>query len=139
MRTALVHTRRRLAILALALLASGGATACLDKDLTTPRPSRLESEGGNGQTVEPLMRAANPLVVQVLDQYFNVMSGVTVKWAVVSGGGTVSSESTVTGADGLTQVFYTAGSSEGFVGVSATVEGLGTITFTLLVEAPTGS
>ena len=37
-----------------------------------------------------------PLVVQVTDQFFNPISGVTVNWSV-TGGGSVSAASTVTG------------------------------------------
>lgn len=130
---------RRIAFLALVLVASAGATGCLDKDLNTPRPSRMESEGGNAQTVAPLTRTTLPLAVQVFDQYRNVMPGKTVTWRVESGGGTVSDPTTVTNSNGIAQTFYTAGSATGIVDISATLEGLGTLTFTLTVSNQTGS
>lgn len=139
MRPSLSSLNRRAALLALALMAAVGATGCLDKDLNTPRPSRMESEGGNRQTVAPLARTNNPLMVQVFDQYRNVMPGQTVTWRVESGGGTVSNPTTVTDNSGIAQTFYTAGSTTGAVDVSATLAALGTLNFTVTVEAPTGS
>lgn len=130
---------RRTALLALVLLASAGATACLDKDLNTPRPSRMESESGNAQTVAPLSRTNVPLAVQVFDQYRNVMPGQTITWRVESGGGTVSNPTTVTDANGIAQTHYTAGNATGIVDISATLDALGTLNFTLTVANTTGS
>jgi hypothetical protein len=130
---------RRLALVALALMASMGATGCLDKDLNTPRPSRMESESGNAQTIAPLARTNVPLAVQVFDQYRNVLPGQTVTWRVESGGGTVSTPTTVTDINGIAQTHYTAGNATGLVDISATLEALGTLNFTLTVAAQTGS
>lgn len=130
---------RRVALLALALMASVGATGCLDKDLNTPRPSRMETEAGNAQTVAPLARTNIPLTVQVFDQYRNVMPGQTVTWKVESGGGTVANPTTVTDNNGLASTHYTAGTATGIVDVSATLAALGTLTFTLTVANQSGS
>ncbi|MBA3891404.1 MAG: hypothetical protein H0X64_12830 [Gemmatimonadaceae bacterium] len=138
MPTILPPARRR-ALLALALMASAGATGCLTKDLTTPRPSRLESEAGNAQTVAPLARTNTPLMVQVFDQFRQVLPGQTVTWRVESGGGSVSNPTTVTNSNGIAQTFYTAGGTPGLADISATVAGLGTITFTVTIASPSGS
>lgn len=131
---------RRAALLALALMVSAGATACLTGDLnSTPRPSRMESESGNAQTVAPLARTNVPLAVQVFDQFRNVLPGQTVTWRVESGGGTVSNPTTVTNNNGIAQTHYTAGTATGTVDISATLDGLGTINFTLTVATQTGS
>jgi hypothetical protein len=74
----------------------------------------------------------------VLDQTFQPMAGQTVKWAVASGGGTVESPVTTTSATGHASTHYTAGSTPGTVYVTATLDGLGTITFSVIVAAAGG-
>lgn len=135
MRNPLRAVSPRLVALVLALAAAGGASGCMTGVDNSPRPSRMESEGGNAQTVAPGGRTANPLIVQVFDQNLNVMQGQTVKWAVVSGGGTVDSPVTTTNAEGLASTHYTAGPNTGNVQISATLDGLGSITFTIIVAA----
>ncbi len=55
---------------------------------------------------------ANPLVVQVADAFGNPIPGVDVVWTV-DGGGSVSSATTTTGADGQTSVTRTLGTTAG--------------------------
>lgn len=138
MRIRFERARRRLTIAAIAVL-SVGAAACLDQDLTGTRASRMEVDGGDGQTVAPNTRSASPLVVQVYDQQLAFLPGQVVTWAVTSGGGSVDSPSTTTNQFGIAQTFYTAGATTGPVNVRVTVEGLGSLNFTLFVATPTGS
>lgn len=135
MPTFLAPSPRRVALLVLGLMASVGTTSCLSSDLNAPRPSLIETLEGNGQTVAPLTQASTPLVVRVSDQDRVVMAGQTVTWRIESGGGTLSATTTVTDNTGRARTFYTAGSATGFVDISATVAGLGSVTFTLTVEA----
>jgi len=67
---------------------------------------------GNEQSGPVGSELTLPLVVQVTDQFFNPIAGVTVNWSV-TGGGSVSAASTVTGEDGKTQVTRTLGNAAG--------------------------
>lgn len=120
--------------LALALMASAGLTGCPANDMNAPRPSLIRTQEGNGQTVAPLTQAPLPLVVQVFDQYRVVMPNQTVAWRVEGGGGSVSNPTAVTDNDGRARTFYTAGNTPGIVDISASIEGLGKVMFTLTVE-----
>lgn len=72
----------------------------------------LAPVSGNEQSGPVGSALPQPLVVQVTDQFFNPIAGVTVNWSV-TGGGSVSAASTVTGADGKTQVTRTLGNTAG--------------------------
>lgn len=69
------------------------------------------------------------LRVIVIDQFGQQTEGIAITWAVSSGGGSVSATSTTTGADGITGIEYTAGASPGSATITATLPGLGTVTF----------
>jgi hypothetical protein len=63
-------------------------------------------------------------VVKVTDNSANPVAGITVSWAVVSGGGSVGSASSVTDGGGLAQTTATLGSTGGASSYTATVAGL---------------
>ncbi len=76
----------------------------------------------------------NTLVVQVKNSAGNPQSGVTVNFAVTSGGGSVSPASAVTNASGQASTTLTLGSIPGATSpvtntVSATANGVGSVTF----------
>ena len=71
----------------------------------------------------------DPLRVIVIDQFGFSMEGVTVAWAIIAGGGSLSDASTNSDVDGVSSVTYTAGPTAGPARITATVIGLGTITF----------
>ncbi|MFL5486390.1 MAG: Ig-like domain-containing protein [Gemmatimonadaceae bacterium] len=71
-----------------------------------------------------------PLAVAVVDQYGVAMSDITVTWAITAGGGALSALSTQTDENGRASVTYTAGTTAGTATITATVSGLGTLTFT---------
>lgn len=74
---------------------------------------------------------SNPLVVQVKDSAGNPLSGVTVNFAVVSGGGTVSPTTAVTNTNGQTSTTLTLGTTAGAVNtVSVTAPNTDSVTFT---------
>ena len=93
---------------------------------------------GNKQTAPVGTQLAQPLVVQVTDQFFNPIAGVTVNWSV-TGGGSVSDASTVTGADGKTQVTRTLGTATGTETTLATSGGLAGSPVTFTSTATAGS
>lgn len=130
---------RRVAALVAALAMAGGATGCLSGELNAPKPSRMEAQSGNAQLLAPNQRAKLPFVVKVFDQNFTPMEGETITWTILSGGGTLDSVTTMTRADGTTQNHYTSGSALGFVEITASLEGLGSVRFTVRVENPPGT
>jgi hypothetical protein len=90
------------------------------------------------QAVTPLTQhgavstaVSHPPGVQVLDQTNAPLAGVTVSFAVTSGGGTRSPASAVTNSNGVAQLTsWVLGSSAGTNTLTATVSGLSPVTFT---------
>ncbi|HEV7364985.1 MAG TPA: Ig-like domain-containing protein [Gemmatimonadales bacterium] len=93
---------------------------------------------GNEQSAPVGTDLPLPLVVQVTDQFFNPIAGVPVTWSV-TGGGSVSQTSTVTGPDGKTQVTRTLGNTTGTQTTLATSEGLAGSPVTFTHNATAGS
>jgi hypothetical protein len=77
--------------------------------------------GGPGQELEPL-------VLKVTDSVGNPVAGVSVKWAVASGGGTVVPESTTTNAQGRSSTRWNVGAP-----------GLNTLIATVMAEGIVGN
>jgi len=84
---------------------------------------------GNNQTATAGTMLPGPLVVKVLDQYGNAISGATVNFAVTGGGGSLSAASTISGSNGQAQVMWTLGSVEGANTAQASVGAGATATF----------
>ena len=97
-------------------------------------------------------RAPIGVTVTSTDRFGNVVPGIEVAWSVLEGGGSVSPETTTTGADGKALVQWTLGPSAGLnrlqasangaapVTHSATAsEGVGTLTFTRVAVGLTGA
>ncbi|HEX6252175.1 MAG TPA: Ig-like domain-containing protein [Gemmatimonadaceae bacterium] len=81
-------------------------------------------QGPAGQAV------ASPPGVVVRDQNDNPMQGITVTFAVTSGGGSLNPSSVITGADGsATLTSWTLGTAPGTNTVTATVSGVNPVTF----------
>ena len=127
-----------------AILASGsgdGAVILWDtSEWTRPRPFALEILSGDGQQGAPGAALAQPLVVEVRDQYGDPLPGVAVTFTVTAGDGKLSGrfevEQAITDAHGRAALTLTLGPSQGTnaVGVSIagrelgrfTAEGMGT-------------
>ncbi len=89
---------------------------------------------GDNQTGAAGTALPNPLVVQVKNSAGNPQSGVTVNFAVTSGGGSVSPASAVTDTNGQASTTLTLGANPGATlpvthSVSATADGIGSVTF----------
>ncbi|MBD6617921.1 DUF4082 domain-containing protein [Komarekiella sp. 'clone 1'] len=98
---------------------------------------------GDNQTGAVATTLPNPLVVQVKASAGNPQSGVTVNFAVISGGGSVSPASAVTNASGQASTTLTLGASPGATSpvtnnVSATASGIGSVTFSATAN-PSGN
>ncbi len=108
----------------------------------TPVPTITKINGDN-QNGTPGTALPNPLVVKVEDDAGNPQLGVTVNFAVTAGGGSVSSASAVTGANGEASTVLTLGAlPSGSVypvtnTVSATASGISNVSFTALAN-PSG-
>ena len=94
---------------ALVLLAAcgGGGTD------NSPVPKTLQLVSGDGQSGTVGLALPQPLVVRVLNSAGAAAQGVTVSLAVIAGGGTLSSASVVTDAQGLAAVTWTLGPAAG--------------------------
>ena len=88
--------------------------------------ARAEAAAGDRQTQQIGHAVATPPAVRVVDSYANPVPGVSVTFAVTSGGGQVSGATAVTGADGVATVgSWVMGSQEGSNTLTATVAGDG--------------
>jgi ELWxxDGT repeat protein len=92
----------------------------------------LNVVGGNNQNTTVNTAFANPLQVEVLDQFNEGMAGVTVSFAAPASGAsaTLSSSTATTGSNGQAQVTATANTIAGTYTVTASVNSL-TASFTL--------
>ncbi len=100
-----------------------------------PRPktlgklSGIEQHGGAGNTL------VEPFVVVVLDRNGDPVSGTTVTFAVIAGGGELSVTTAITDADGRAATILTLGRQPGANTVSATVSDLDPVVFTATGKA----
>ena len=89
----------------------------------------LELVSGNNQTGAIGSALSDSLVVRVLDALDNPVAGVTVQWSV-SGGGSISPTTTITGADGQAAAERVLGNAATTQGAQATATGLTAVSFT---------
>ncbi|MEO8334294.1 MAG: Ig-like domain-containing protein [bacterium] len=95
---------------------------------------------GTAQVTTSGTPVATPPSVVVRDEYGNPVSGVSVTFAVVSGGGSVTGSPAITNALGVaTAGSWTLGSAAGANTLTATVSGLTPVTFTATGTAGTGA
>jgi hypothetical protein len=95
-------------------------------------PQNLAKSSGDFQAAVAGAQLANSLAVLVTDVGAHPVAGVTVNWAVSSGGGSVTTASSVTDAGGIATMTATLGSTGGANTFTATVSGLtgSPVTFT---------
>ncbi|MDO8501179.1 MAG: pre-peptidase C-terminal domain-containing protein [Gemmatimonadaceae bacterium] len=98
---------------------------------TAGAAASLAKNGGDNQTAAAGSAVPIPPSVIVKDAYGNPKSGISVSFAVVSGGGSITGATAVTNAAGVATVgSWTLGNSAGVNSLSATVTGLPSVTFT---------
>ena len=124
----------------LTFTASGQATADSDgddeqADDEQAMPHTLTKVSGEGQAGPAGTTLAEPFVVSVLDQNGSAYAGAFVTFSVTAGGGTLSSTTATTDANGRARSTLTLGSQPGTNTVSATVAGLAPVTFTATATA----
>ena len=93
-------------------------------------PHSLAKVCGEDQEGTAGILLAEPFVVSVLDEDSAAIAGVVVSFSVTAGGGTLSSATATTDANGRAATRLTLGSDAGTNTVSATAEGLESGTFT---------
>src|SRR5687767_4635393 len=113
-------------LLAAATLQCGDST-----DPPPPDEGTLERVSGNGQNGLAGTTLPDSLIVRVIDENGDPVSGVAVEWEAQDGG-SVSDQSTETGADGLTGILRTLGTTVGPQTTTASGDGLegSPVTFT---------
>jgi adhesin/invasin len=107
---------------------AGGANAIITATATAAAASAVHVTSADTLTVAAGATTA-PLVVKVVDQFGNPISGATVTWSV-AGGGTLSATSSTTDATGSTQVTLTTAAA-GTYTVTAKSGTLTAVTFTI--------
>jgi Bacterial Ig-like domain (group 1) len=129
----LTRMTRRLPVMAMALtIAMLGA--CSKDDTAPVVPTALTVASGNNQVVTAGKAIADPLMVTLKDQNGSPISGATVTWAILSGGGALDAATTTTDANGLAKAVYTAGTTAGPVTITATASTLTPASFTVTVN-----
>jgi len=97
-------------------------------------PASVNVVLGNNQSVPPNTLLPQPLVVNVEDQYGNLISGATVSFTDNDAHGTLSSSTVITTANGQATVTYITPSQPGTVTITASVLGLTPVNFTETVQ-----
>ena len=92
-------------------------------------PSVVVVAGGDGQLAQPSEILADPFVARVRDEFGNPLEGLTVTWAVSTGGGDLSVVAGLTDENGETGTILTLGTALGFNTVTASFVGLDPIAF----------
>jgi large repetitive protein len=94
--------------------------------------STLELDSGDGQTGSVGSALPDSLVVKVTDGFGNPVSGVAVQWSVLSGGGSISPETSTSGDDGRAGAERVLGPGAGTQSAQASASGFGgsPVTFT---------
>ncbi|MBA2322161.1 MAG: Ig-like domain-containing protein [Deltaproteobacteria bacterium] len=108
---------------------------------TSGTATQIAISSGNNQSATAGSALINPVVVVVKDANGNPVGGFAVTFAVGTGGGTVSTTSTTTNAQGLAQTTLTLGTTAGTNTVTVNATGLtgSPITFTATATAGAAS
>lgn len=101
-----------------------------------PTPTQMAVSSGNNQVGAAGTMLAQPLAVVVRDVDAEPVSGVTVNWAVGSGGGSVSAATSTTNVGGIATITRTLGANAGTQTATATRAGLtgSPVTFTATAQ-----
>ena len=100
-------------------------------------PHALKMISGDNQQGTINTALANPFIVEVTNQSGSTLSDVTVTFAVTEGGGSLSTETATTDADGRAESTLTLGSDDGTNTVTASVSEIqGAVTFTAVATPP---
>ncbi|HEX6575267.1 MAG TPA: Ig-like domain-containing protein, partial [Gemmatimonadaceae bacterium] len=114
-----------------------GSPVTFTATAVAPVPSAIAGFAGNNQTARPGFAVATPPAFIVTDPQGVPVPGVTVTFVVTSGGGSVSSPTSVTNTDGIATVSWTLGPALGPNTLQASIPGgIPAVTFTATAAAP---
>ena len=105
----------------------------VEDDTPDPEATSIERFSGNNQVLD-FGQPSNGLVVQVRDQFGDPFPGAQVAYSGSGVDHTLSSSSATTGTNGRAFVTVTAGQEEGNITITADVDGVGSVDFTITVE-----
>ncbi len=109
---------------------SSGTVLVWDMRLILPHPRSLTRLSGEEQEGRPGLALDEPFVIEVRDQNGAWLKDVEVTFAVTSGDGTLSVESTTTNLRGRASTTLTLGNAPGPTTVEVTVAGVDPVAFT---------
>ena len=112
---------------------SGGVTGQVTM-LVTPAPVAVTIAAGDGQSGPKGSQLADPLCVYVLDADGNNIIGITVNYAVASGGGQIPPTAVTDGNGIAISGRFTLGPTAGTQTVVASVPGATSVTFTATAQ-----
>ncbi|HST07291.1 MAG TPA: Ig-like domain-containing protein [Gemmatimonadaceae bacterium] len=119
--------RTRLSTLGLMIVA--GALSACSLNTEVLGVGQVSVSTGDNQTAPANTVFPQPLAVLVVSQFGEPMENVEVSWTIASGGGSLSSATTLTDANGLASVTYTAGPTPGHASIVAQVNGVEPLSF----------
>lgn len=127
---------RRRDVVGLSVLVVAAASLYCSGDISDPQaqPAMLVAISGNEQDAPVGQSLPDSIVVLVEDGQGRAVGGIAVDWAA-GGGGSVSSATVMTTADGRAAVERTLGLTAGQQTTSATVHGLNPLSFSATAEA----
>jgi len=108
---------------------SGVGEATFTATASAGNPADIRIVSGDQQQGQAGTRLANPLVVVVVDDADNPVSGVTVTWRVESGAGSVTPRTSTTDGSGRASTAWTLGARTGEQSVEASAPRAGTVRF----------
>jgi adhesin/invasin len=115
---------------------ANGKTVTFTATSTAAAASKIVIQTGNDQTATVGTAVAIKPQVLATDADDNPVNAVPVTFAVTAGGGSITGATPNTGTNGLATVgSWTLGSAEGANQLTATVSGVGTVTFNATAEA----
>lgn len=114
--------------------------ACNSDPTSSTNPGTINRVSGDSQSVVAGAALASPMVVRVLAQNGDPVSGTVVSWSLASGAtGTLAASTSTTDAAGQASMALTAGTIAGSVAISATTGSLLGVAFTQTVTAGAAS
>jgi adhesin/invasin len=101
---------------------AGGLSVTINATGIPGAAASISKQSGDGGTA--VVATTRALEAKVVDANGNGVAGVTVSWAVATGGGSLSTPSSVTDGSGVASVVWTFGGTVGTQSVTATAAGL---------------
>ena len=109
-------------------------------DPDEPRPTTLVKISGDRQSGLPSETLGDPFIVEVQNQYEISMEGVPVSFIIVTGGGSLSTTTITTDANGRAESTLTLGTTSGTLTIEANADGISeSVIFTVDGYTPIGT